>query len=744
MSSTTEITDARAIQRLAKATRGERKPIRMGTYQAPPIMPKTHRLLTILATSIATPLIAAETPKEKLERPTTESLGNTATLPEEVVRAESPHIYSVTEAVAATKTNTRLLDTPQAVSVVPRALIEDQGAVTLEEVLRNTAGVTTGGYYSDWDYYRIRGFDAAFTTYWDGLRGDYGKNVELFGVERVEILKGPASSLYGQGPLGGLVNIVSKKPIKDDFADVSLTLGTYSYVEPAIDAGVVLNSAKTVYLRLNALYRDQESFVGFTHKRRVYIAPSITWEIGPDTTWTLLGSYTHDRDKTAFPLPAKGTVLPNINGHIPRNRYVGEPDKPNEVEQWRLRIDSQFSHRFNEVLSLRQNFSYSRIWQDWNHILYPSSLDADERTLYRYPYSLRETLDRFAADTALEAKFQTGPVEHYLVGGVDYYSTESDQDNQQINYADFPGSYPALDLFSPNYGRPLPTALVNATVHTESDWWGVYLQEHAKWEPFTLLLGGRYDWTSSDNSDAEAFTGRVGITYEVVKGVAFYANYSQSFNPQWSYKDAAGNAVEPETGENWEGGVKVELLDGRVSGMVSVFHLTRENVATANLATPDPFDSVVSGEQVSQGVEVESVINFAPGLDLTLAYTFTDAEITEDNTLIVNSRLAGVPEHAFSGWIRYTIQDGPLRGLGFGFGGRYYSAQEGDASYTNPFRLPAYGLLDAAIYYKRGPFYAQINVKNLLDREYYNGAYNDLYVLPGEPLAVRATVGWKF
>jgi len=703
-----------------------------------------------LATSIAALIVAAAqaqnpTPTARLNTPATESIPSAATMDEVVVTGSAAPVYGATEAFSATKSQTRLLDTPQAVSVIPRKLIEDTGATTMEEVLQHVAGVSTGGYYGDWDYYRIRGFDASFTTYWDGLRGDYGKNVELFGAEAIEILKGPASSLYGQGPLGGLVNVVSKKPRPANFADLQFTYGSYECWEPSVDAGLVLNSEKTVYLRLNALYRRQDTFIDYVDKERVFIAPSLTWEIGPDTKITFLTSYVHDRDFLTMPLPAKGTVLPNINGEIPISRYIGEPDEPEYVEQWRVRLGYQLTHKFNEVFSLRQNFEVSRMWQDWNTSLYPSSLDLDERTLYRYPYGLREELDRMAFDTALEARFKTGPVEHYLVGGFDYYKTDSATQTEQINYADFPGSYPALDLFSPNYGTDIPPYATLDRTTTKIDWWGLYIQEHAKiWDRFNVLLGGRYDISSSGAFDEEAFTGRVGLSYEVIKGVAVYANYSQSFNPQWNYRDALGVPVEPETGENWEAGIKVQTPNGKVTGTVSVFHLTRENLATGNLATPDPFDSIVSGEQFSQGIEVEGAIQLAPGWDFTLAYAYTDAEITADNILPVGYRLPGVPEHAISAWTKYTIQEGTFKGLGFGFGAKYYTAQEADQTYANPFKLPAYGLLDAAVYYDRGPFYARVNVSNLLDREYYVGAYNDLYVLPGNPCTVKATVGWRF
>lgn len=674
-------------------------------------------------------------------------VANPATkLPDVVVEGEVPTEpgYVSTNANTALKTDIPLLQTPQAVSVVPRAQLDDQRALKLEDAIKNVSGVTVGGYYSDWDYYRIRGFNAAFTTFWDGLRGDYGMSPEIYGMERVEVVKGPASALYGQGPLGGMVNLVSKRPRPENFAEVQFTGGEFNFYEPAADVGMVLNDDRTVYARITALYRDQDSFVDYANKQRVFVAPAVTWEIGEATKITFLSQFWQDWNLFAMPLPARGTVLPNLNGRIPTDRFLGDPNG-DKSEQWRARLGYQFEHQFNETFSLRQNLSLNRMKQDWPDLLYPSTLDADDRTLYRYPYDYEETLDRVGVDTALDVHFTTGSLEHKLTTGVDYYYTRSDSTSRQIDYSDFPGSYPAIDLFNPVYGGPLPAYATVASSVSKSDLVGIYVQDHIQaTEQLTVTLGARFDWTSSGADSEQGFSPRAGLTYEFVKGIAAYGNYSQSFNPQWFSRDASGNVVDPETGDNFELGLKSSLCDGRVNTLLAVYQLTRRDVATANLATPDPFDSIAAGEQRSRGVEAEGSFQLTRGFDLTAAYTYTDAEITEDNNLPVGARLAGVPEHMFSAWLKYTFREGPLRGLGFGFGGRYYTEQEGDSTYTNPFELPAYGLMDAAIYYNKGRFSAQVNVNNLADKRYFAGAYNDLYVLPGEPRTIRATVGWTF
>lgn len=231
------------------------------------------------------------------------------------------------------------------------------------------------------------------------------------------------------------------------------------------------------------------------------------------------------------------------------------------------------------------------------------------------------------------------------------------------------------------------------------------------------------------------------MTYEFVPGIAAYANYSQSFSPQWFSTDASGRPVAPEEGVNWEAGVKYSLLDGKISGLISFYELTRENVATDNLATPDPFDSIVTGEQRARGIEFETAATLAPGLTLTAAYTYIDAEITKDNLYSPGNRLVAVPDHALSAWLKYTVQDGPLKGFGVGLGGRYYTSQAADLD--NTFDFPAYGLLDAALYYERDEWSVQVNLNNLADKRYFTGVYGDT-VQPGLPFNVTASVSWKF
>jgi len=693
-------------------------------------------------------LLAAETPydaaAQKLKKPAAEAL-DTATLPETVVTTEAPQAYAVEEASTATKTNTRLLETPQAVTVIPRALIQDQGAQKVEDIIRNSAGVNIGGFFGEWDYYRIRGFDVGYTaTYLDGLLLDSAPGEEPWALEQVEVVKGPASTLYGQGPLGGLVNLVSKKPKPENFAEVQFSLGSFESYETAIDAGWVANSSNSLYARVVGFYRQADSFVDFASSERIYIAPSLTWEIGPDTKLTLLLSYKVDTDNLAYALPARGTILPNAHGRLPLNRYIGNPELGNGETERTFRLGYQFEHQFNEHLSLRQNFRYYWLYSTSSNLSYPAELLEDDRTLGLAGYANVARYDGFRIDTALDGKFETWGIKHTVTAGVDYRFSQERYDQRDAVDLVY------LDIYNPNYGA-MPKYVYGPSYLSKDSYddLGFYFQEQAKFfDQVTLTAGVRYDRSSYDahpgDYDDEAVTPKVGLTYEFVKGVALYANYSQSYNPQWSSTDALGNPVKPETGENWEAGLKFNLFGGKWTGLISVYDLTRQNVATDNISTPDPTDAIVTGEQRSRGFEFETAARLAPGLDFTAAYSYIDAKITNDNVLPVGSRIVAVPEHSVNAWLKYTIQEGPLKGLGFGVGGRYYTQQVADETYTTKFDLPAYGLIDAAVYYERGPFRAQVNVDNLLDREYFVGSYSDLYVLPGEPLNIKATIGWKF
>ena len=701
-------------------------------------------LLTSVAGMLAQPLSAQEvvrsTPRTGDEVPEPDRI---------IVTGSTIPAYSAEDAPSATKVPTPLIETPQTITVVPRQVLDDQAVLTIPEALSNVGGVNTGGTYRDFDIYSIRGFFGTGFTYLDGLRVDRQSEFqeEPFGLERVEVIQGPASVLYGQNPPGGLVNLVSKKPQKANFTNVSVGGGSFDYATTGVDTNAVLNKSGSVYGRVNVLWRQFGTFVDDVEpSQRLLFAPSLTIELTKRTTLTLLGQYYRDWRSIAYPLPAFGTVLPNPNGDLNIRRNVGEPDTfPNDADNQRVLLGYQFEHRFNDVLTLRQNTRAGFHDTEFQG-LYPSFLDPDQRTLNRFAYENFENYMTLGIDTSLVANFNTGPwAKHTALVGVDYYY------QYNITKGNF-GAIGPIDIYKPSYGdRPSGIAPFANAVNEVSQV-GIYFQEQVKlFDRLSLVGGGRGDFLDNtiedriggtgSNDSPSAFSPRAGVVYEVLpKQASVYFSYSRSFLSNPASLNAVGAQVPPEKGEQYEFGAKADLFQGKLSSTLAIYHITRTNVPTADPS--NPFAFVVTGEQRHQGIDFNTTASPLRGWDIIAAYGYIDARVTADNSGLEGNHPLDVPEHTFNLFTKYTLQNGPLRGLGLGVGYHYQTRQEGDAA--NTFTLPSYGFLNLALYYVRGRFSAQINVNNVTDERFATGAFNNLYVQPGDPIGVRSNFGWKF
>lgn len=664
------------------------------------------------------------------------------------VSADTPFVANSTD--SGMKMQMPLMETPQAISVVNREILDSEGAVKLDDALKNVAGVIAGGYYDGWDYYRIRGFDASFNTYIDGLRGGNGVMEETWGLESVEVLKGPSSALYGQSVLGGLVNIVTRKPVPATFAHVQLTAGSFNFLDPAIDIGGVLNASHTVYGRLAALYHSADTFVDYTYRHRYYFAPSLTWRPSGTTALTLTGRIQRDNSRQGMPLPALGTVLPNVNGVIPISRYDGElEDNANKMSQANQQFGYQFTHAAGEHLSLHQNARFAWYQQDWNRIYYPSYLGTDERTLYRYPLNWHGPWQAHEVDSNLEGRGSFWGVEHAALLGFDFYRSPSSSLGYSIDFSD-PSQYEPLDLFHPVYGaNPVRSLSLYTQSHTVTQYAGLYLQDHLRL-PYrvTLTGGGRLDWAKNEsqgspNQNGRGWTPRLGITWQAIPSTVFYASFSKSYLPQSGQVyngTATGAYLAPERGQQWEAGVKNAFWGGHGTASVALFQLNRNNVSTSDPSHPNFY--LLTGEQRSRGVEFEATVHPLTGWNLTTAYSYVNAEVLHDTTLAAGTPTINSPRNLLNVWTTYEVPRGPAKGLGFGVGGRHYTDQSGDLADT--FQLPGYGVVDASATYTRGRSHWQMNAENVGNTRYASGSYNDVYVKPGDPRTLRGTVSWNF
>ncbi|MEH2094189.1 MAG: TonB-dependent siderophore receptor [Nostoc sp.] len=652
--------------------------------------------------------------------------------------------YSVPDASTATKTDTPLRDIPQSIQVVPQQVLRDQQVTRLNDALRNVPGViTTLGTpgNSEESSFTIRGFDSG-TTLRNGLADPVGgRSLELSNIERVEVLKGPASALFGNGSPGGTVNLITKQPLATPYYAVEATVGSYSYYRGAVDLSGPLNDDKTGLYRLNVSYKDAGSFIDFAHDKNLLIAPVFSFAIGERTKLTLEGEYI-SADTNRLWLPAVGTVLPNPNGKIRRNLNISGPDRnDNYVHEDIGRIGYSLEHKFSDNWSLKNAFR-AIFYNFETSALLPTSLNSsDNRTLNRIFNQGQFDDEAYNMATDIIGKFSTGSIQHQLLFGFDLsrFSQKYSFNNRAA---------PSIDLFNPVYDQSLGESLGSQNASSLTDALGIYVQDQiALSENLKLLLGVRFDAFKETDGDliantessqsGDAFSPRFGIVYQPIQPISLYASYSRSFTPSIG-TSFDGSLFEPERATQYEVGVKADLNE-RISTTLAFYNLTRSNVLTEDPNNPD--FSIQTGEQRSRGIELNIGGEILPGLNVIAGYAYTDAIITKDNTYTPGNYLNNVPKNSFNLWTKYEIQSGSLKGLGFGLGLFYVGERQADLE--NNFQLPSYVRTDAAIFYKQGHLRTQINFRNLFDVDYFESARSILRVYPGEPFTVQGTISWE-
>jgi iron complex outermembrane receptor protein len=671
---------------------------------------------------------------------------------EEIVVTGERDGYRVPNASTATRTDTPLRDIPQSIQVVPRQVLEDQQVTDLQDITRNVSGVfqsnTFGGTL---DRFQIRGFDSDVFLR-DGFRDPTFRIRETANIERVEVLKGPASVLYGTLEPGGIINIVTKQPLSQPFYSFKTSFGSFSLIEPTLDISGPLNNSNTVRYRLNALYENRAVFRNFDQRvKRFFVSPVLSLDIDHRTKLLLNFEYLNDERPFDRGLVAIGDRVANI----PFSRILGEPDDFAFTES--VIASYRLEHRFSENWKFRNEFRYSSL-NSQSINARPVSLDEETGILSR-AWGNNSGFDQsFALQTNIEGKFKTGEIEHTLLFGIDLFRLDESSDNR----FDFINGAPSIDIFNPQYRtvtRPTREQLPEfAKFGTLTDSLGIYLQDQISIsEKFKVLLGGRFDIVSqkaSSNfffsgfvSEGEsqqrdtAFSPRIGILYRPVDPVSFYASYSRSFTPN-SATDEAGELLDPERGTQFEVGVRGELLNGKLVANLAAFHLTKTNIATF---VPPTFSFAEPiGKIRSRGIELDISGEISKGWNVIASYSHTDAKVIEDGgSELEGNRPHAVPRNAFSLWTTYQIQRGAFQGLGFGFGLFFVGDRQGDDA--NTFSVGSYTRTDASIFYRRNNWRAAVNFKNLFNINYIEGPANDrTQINPGIPFTVQATLGVEF
>lgn len=657
--------------------------------------------------------------------------------------------YRVPDATAGTRTDTPLRDIPQSIQVIPQQVLEDRKVNTVSDALENVSGVTNRGSYQGYkDNVNIRGF--VLNTFHgnffkDGIRLFIYGFPETANLERIEVLKGPASVLYGQAAPGGIVNLVPKLPLNSPFYFLEATAGSYDNYEGALDFSGPVNDSKSVLYRLNSVYRNTGSFRDFVEGERFFIGPTLSWAIGPNTSLRIDGEYLDESRTTDTGIVALGDRPANI----PRNRYLGEPF--GNFERTEYNIAYLLDHKFSSNWSIRNAFRTQIIDSEQIQVL-PGSLDESTGELTRSRSSFSEDYDIYSVVTDVIGKFQTGSIAHQLLLGFEYARTVEVADVQ------FDDPYPSINIFNPIYTRQSFSREPKFFRDDTTDTYGFYIQDQISLLPnLKLLVGGRFSSYVQNRSERflgqparefeqsdSKFSPRVGIVYQPSNAVSLYASYANSFEPSYGTSRNADNSTfEPQTGTQYEIGIKTDFLDGRLSATLAGFILKKQNLITDDPNEPDPFFVIQTGEQTSKGIELDIVGEILPGWKIIASATYLDARISEDETFPVGNRLDNTAETSASLWTTYDIQRGNLKGLGFGLGLYYVGDRFGDLA--NSYILPSYFRTDAALFYRRNNWRAALNFKNIFGVEYFEGSDSSRnQIQPGAPLTVIGSLSIEF
>ncbi|MDM9627916.1 TonB-dependent siderophore receptor [Rhizobium sp. S152] len=641
--------------------------------------------------------------------------------------------YVAKTTTTGSKTATPLNEVPQSVSVIGRQELDDRGITNkVDEALLYTPGVMAQPYGNDpdTDWFYIRGFNATQTgVFFDNLTlfsyGFGGFQIDPFMLERVEVLKGPASVLLGGSNPGGVINLVRKRPTDEPLFYTDIGINSNGNAFTGIDISDKVGSSDTMTYRFTGKIAGGDNYSDFSHDLRGFIMPQLT--ISPDDTtsltlWGYAGGLDQVHTGNGF-FPYYGTVENASFGKIKRDAFFGEPDIDKGVYSQQM-LGYEFEHELDNGWKLSQNFRYGHLYKHEEGPYLNGYTDATQTQFARIGFEGRSKVDTFAIDNRAENEFEFGGVSHNLMLGLDYKYYLID------DWQACCGATP-ISTTDPVYGVPQGANFVYANAQIRQQQLGLYAQDQIHFgDGWLLTLNGRYDFVdaksdavagASYHSNDNAASGRAGLAYEFDNGITPYASVATFFNPiigtrQTDPVDTTKVApLVPEEGYQVEAGVKYEptFIDGSVTA--SVFQIVKENAAVPN---PSNFNLTEQlGEVTSKGFELEAKINLDQNWKVLGSYSYTHLEITDDpNPALVGNTPFIVPAHQASLWLDYAVTNEALEGLSFGAGVRYQGTSWANNENTN--KVPAATVFDAAIRYEKENWQASLNVANLFDKEY--------------------------
>jgi iron complex outermembrane receptor protein len=700
-----------------------------------------------------------------LEAPTSQNQSNPITLKAMTVTGKAKYDandpynkdYAAPNSSFATKTDTPIMETPLNIQVLSKAVLDDQQAIKLDQAVKLVSGVTTGqGAGGLSDQITIRGF-FNFNYFRNGMRIDTNGGSDgtraMTNVQSLEVLKGPAAMLYGRVEPGGMVNVVTKKPLETAYYSLQQQFGSFDFYRTSIDATGPVTDNKDLLYRMNVSYENSGSFREFVDFEKVFVAPVLQWNISPQTKAMLEMEYRHENnsyDPHAGALIIDGRradgsswINPRL-AKIPRERNLMEPDNKNPLDNEFIGLN--VSHKFNDDWEVTEQLGINLLDRT-RTAMNSLALNADQRTLNRQLLTSDfYTNDSYFTTTNLTGHFDTWGLKHTLLFGGDYYL----QDENSVGYS---STVPwTIDIYNPVYrGLPPvnPATRASQSFHTTTDLWGIYLQDQIKLPYNVHVLGGlRYQnveqynvLTKQVGQKADDVTPQVGVLWQPMNWLSLYGNYVENFGAT-NGLGQDGAFLPPQTAQQWEGGFKTSFFDDRFSSTIAYFNLTKQNIPTPDPAHPG--FNIATGEAQSRGVEVDIRGEILPGWNTIATYAYTETEVLKENNL--NSirpgdRLRGIPDHTSTVWTTYDFQQDYLRGFKVGAGVDLYSSRKATFNWQQ-FDFAGYGVVNLLGSYSRNvgksKVTLQLNVDNLLDKEYIH----DGFILSSAPtLQTRTTWG---
>ncbi len=696
-------------------------------------------------------------------------------VPEIVVKEVEERGYAVEDSSTASRIPVPIHDTPRSVEVVTRQVLDDQKVIRFSEALRNVSGLsqatTQGGQGGT---FMIRGFASEFNVFKNGFRDDSTFSArtqrDIINLESVEVVKGPPSYLYGRSDPGGVINQITKAPLKSRYYSAEMIVGSYGLYRPVIDVGGPLNESKTLTYRFNGMYESAESYRDGVKTQRIFLAPTFGWDISSRTTFRFEGEYLHDTSPIDRGLVALGTgVAP-----IPVSRFLGDPTRRAEVQQGKATLT--LLHQFNDMFRWRTAFRTAAGSSRYSSLESNFFTDEAAGILNLARYEIPTIVQSHYLQNELHGSFFTGSIKHRTILGVELGREVS----SSRGFSDFggdtttPGAFSFINIYNPANRLFLDPALTKFSDATQTNnIIGAYVGDQVDLlENLHLHFGGRFDLfeqnvtnrpdgftpVGSGNSQTNnAFSPSVGLTYQPWTPIAIYANYTESFSPQTAgARSITGTPFNPERGKSYEGGVKYQAFEGRLRSTVAVFDITKKHVLTA-----DPlngfFFSVATGEQRSKGVEFDVAGRILPGWDIIANYAYIDARVTKDLLFEVGSRVPNSALHQGSVWTTYFFQEGVVKGFGAGVGMYAQGKRNGifqcqdPANCQAPFDLPGFVRMDAALYYRKQEVFnktnllAALNFTNVLDQRYFTGSQNFREIVyTGAPFTAIGSLKFEF